>query len=110
MHTTLQSPLPRNFWLISIYLVRWGMALRSYLLPVYDILLCIYREVLNPKVGCVDQIYGYLVNLLYLTNQHRRTHLQLDVMDYLWEEFWTCIMTRKSPVFAPYFMRSICSH
>ncbi|KAM0828610.1 hypothetical protein ACQ4PT_067428 [Festuca glaucescens] len=82
---------------------------QKYLLPVYDILLRICREVLNPKVGCVDQIYGYLVNLLYLTHQHRGTHLQLDVMEYLWEEFWTCIIPRKSPVFAPYFMRFICS-
>ncbi|KAK1616553.1 hypothetical protein QYE76_022070 [Lolium multiflorum] len=80
-----------------------------FLRPVYDILLRINREVLNPKVGCVDQIYGYLGNLLYLTHQHRGTGLHLDVMDYMWEEFWSCIMSRKSPVFAPYFMCFICS-
>ncbi|KAK1627091.1 hypothetical protein QYE76_001406 [Lolium multiflorum] len=55
---------------------------QKFLRPVYDILLRIYREVLNPK---------------------------LDMMDYLWEEFWSCIMSRKSPVFAPYFMCFICS-
>jgi hypothetical protein len=82
---------------------------QKFLRPFYDIILHIYREVINPKVGSVDQIYGYLGNLLYLTHQHRGTGLQLDVMDYLWEEFWSCIMSRKSPVFAPYFMCFICS-
>ncbi|KAK1632082.1 hypothetical protein QYE76_006397 [Lolium multiflorum] len=82
---------------------------QKFLRPVYDILLRIYREVLNPKVGCVDQIYGYLGNLLYLSHQHRDSGLQLDVMDFLWNEFWACIMTRKAPVFAPYFVFVICS-
>ncbi|KAK1693320.1 hypothetical protein QYE76_010017 [Lolium multiflorum] len=82
---------------------------QKFLRPVYDILLRIYREVLNPKVGCVDQIYGYLGNLLYPSHQHRGSGLQLDVMDFLWNEFWACIMTRKAPVFAPYFMFFICS-
>ncbi|KAK1627959.1 hypothetical protein QYE76_002274 [Lolium multiflorum] len=82
---------------------------QKFLRPVYDILLRIYREVLNPKVGCVDQIYGYLGNLLLLSHQHRDTGMQLDVMDFLWNEFWSCIMSRKSPVFAPYFMCFICS-
>ncbi|KAK1693803.1 hypothetical protein QYE76_010500 [Lolium multiflorum] len=82
---------------------------QKFLRPVYDILLRVYREVLNPKVGCVDQIYGYLGNLLYLSHQHRDSGLQLDVMDFLWNEFWACIMTRKAPVFAPYFMFFICS-
>jgi hypothetical protein len=82
---------------------------QKFLRPVYDILLRIYIEVLNPKVGCVDQIYGYLGNLLYLSHQHRDSGLQLDVMDFLWNEFWACIMSRKSPVFAPYFMCFICS-
>ncbi|KAK1652366.1 hypothetical protein QYE76_070171 [Lolium multiflorum] len=82
---------------------------QKFLRPVYDILLRIYREVLNPKVGCVDQIYGYLGNLLLLSHQHRDTGMQLDVMDFLWHEFWACIMARKAPVFAPYFMFFICS-
>ncbi|KAK1633113.1 hypothetical protein QYE76_007428 [Lolium multiflorum] len=82
---------------------------KKFLRPVYDILLRIYREVLNPKVGCVDQIYGYLGNLLYLSHQHRDTGLQLDVMYFLWNEFWACIIARKAPVFAPYFMLFICS-
>jgi hypothetical protein len=82
---------------------------QKFLRPVYDILLRIYREVLNPKVGCVDQIYGYIGNLLYLSHQHRDSGIQLDVMDFLWNEFWACIIARKAPVFAPYFMRFICS-
>ncbi|KAK1644119.1 hypothetical protein QYE76_061924 [Lolium multiflorum] len=96
--------------LVDLYLegeVVYGS--QKFLRPVYDILLRIYREVLNPKVGCVDQIYGYLGNMLYLSHQHRDSGLQLDVMDFLWHEFWACIMTRMAPVFAPYFMFFICS-
>ncbi|KAK1619969.1 hypothetical protein QYE76_025486 [Lolium multiflorum] len=82
---------------------------QKFFRPVYDILLRIYRDVLNPKVVCIDQIYGYLGNLLYLTHQNRDTGLQLDVMDFLWNEFWSCIISRRALVFAPYFMFFICS-
>jgi hypothetical protein len=30
-------------------------------------------------------------------------------MDFLWNEFWACIIARKAPVFAPYFMFFICT-
>jgi hypothetical protein len=81
----------------------------KYLIPIYDILLGIYHEVLNPKVGCKDQIFGFLMNLLYLTYHNRGTGQQLDVMDYIWEGLWTCIISRKAPVYAPYIMRFIAS-
>jgi hypothetical protein len=81
----------------------------KYLIPVYDILMRIYREVLNPKVGCKDQIFGFPTNLLYLTYHNRGTGQQLDVMDYIWEEFWTCIISRKAPVYGTYIMRFIAS-
>ncbi|KAK1621154.1 hypothetical protein QYE76_026671 [Lolium multiflorum] len=107
-HNTLK-PIDKAL-LADVYLegeVVYGS--QKFLHPVYDILLRIYREVLNPKVGCVDQIYGYLGNLLYLTHQNRDSGLQLDVMDFLWNEFWSCIISRKALVFAPYFMCFICS-
>ena len=81
---------------------------QKFLLPVYDIMLRVYRETLNPKVGCHDQIFGFLQNLLYLTHKNKGKGLQLDVMDYIWEELWTGIISCKAPVFAPYIMMFIC--
>ena len=53
-------------------------------------------------------MYGFLQNLLLCTFQNHGTDLQLDVMDYIWNELWNGIISRKAPVFAPYVMKFIC--
>jgi hypothetical protein len=74
-------------YLAPLYFPGWGVpGDTKHLLPVYDIMHQIYREVLNPKVGNIDQIYGFMIDLLLLTHQNRGSGLQLDVMDFIWNE------------------------
>ena len=106
-----KKPIEKKELLADLYMpgnVEHGKI--KFLKPVYDILMRIFREVLNPKVGCQHIFFGFLQNLLLLTHQHRGTGLQLDVMDYIWNELWNGILSRKAPVYAPYLMRFICMH
>jgi hypothetical protein len=106
-HTTKKA-MPRDV-LSELCIPGRGIAGRSKdLLPMYDIMLLIYREVLNPKVGVHDKIHGYLVNLMHYTHKNRGKGKQLDVMNYLWEELHLGIIDRKAHVFAPYLMKFIC--
>ena len=82
----------------DLYIPGWEAAGSSYkLLPTYDIMLRIYRDVLNPKVGNFDQVHGYLVNMMVLTATKRGAGQRLDVMDYIWIERHYAIVMRKTP-------------
>jgi hypothetical protein len=97
--------------LAPLYIPGWGpLGNSKYLLPVYDIMHQIYREVFNSKVGNVDQIHGFMIDLMLLTHQNRGSGLQLDVMDFLWHELQWVLCHKKRPVFAPYIKnRPSCS-
>ena len=82
----------------DLYIPGWAVAGSSYkLLPTYDIMLRIYRDVLNPKVGNFDQVHGFLVNMMVLTATKRGAGEKLGVMDYLWIEMHYAIVMRKTP-------------
>ena len=78
------------------------------LLPTYDIFNRIFRNTLNPKKGNLDEVHGFLVDLLVLTHRNKGRGMQLDSMDYIWHEMRDCSLVRKLPAFAPYIMRLIC--
>jgi hypothetical protein len=61
--------------------------------------------VLNPKVGNPNEIHDFLIDLLYITHPNRGSRVQLDVMDYLWNEIWLVLYYRKRPPFAPYVIK-----
>jgi hypothetical protein len=73
--------------LTHLYILGWGIpGDTKNLLLVYEIMHRIYREVLNPKVGNIDQIHGFMVDLMILTHSNRGSDLKLDVMDFIWNE------------------------
>jgi hypothetical protein len=73
--------------LAPLYIPGWSPpGYSKYLLQVYDIMHRIYREVFNPKVGNIDHIHGFMIDLMLLTHQNRGSCLQLDVMNFLWHE------------------------
>ena len=85
----------------DLYIAGRALAGSAYnLKPIYDIMLRIYRSVLNPKVRNFDQVHGFLVNMMVLTAQKRGKGQQLDVMDYIWYELHYAIVGRKTPPFA----------
>jgi hypothetical protein len=67
---TKTRPMEKKY-LAPLLILGWGVPGDSkHLLPVYDIMHQIYREVLNPKVGNIDQIHGFMIDLLILTHQN----------------------------------------
>jgi hypothetical protein len=68
----------------------------------------IYWEVLNPKVGNIDQIHGFMIDLMLLTHPNRGSDLHLDVMDFIWNEIQWGLCHKKRPPFAPFLMHLIC--
>ena len=93
----------------DLYIASHALAGSAYhLLPTYDIMLRVYRYVLNPKVGNFDQVHGFLVNMMVLTAQKRGQGLQLDVMDFIWHEMHYAVTMRKTPPSAPYVMKLLC--
>jgi hypothetical protein len=92
-----------------LYILGWGvLGDTKHLLPVYDIMHCIYREVLNPKVGNIDQIHGSMIDLMLLTHANIGSGLKLDVMDFIWIEIQWGLCHKKRPPYAPYLMHLIC--
>jgi hypothetical protein len=59
------------------------------------------------KVGNLDQIHGYLVDLMLRTHTEKGKGIPLDVPHYLWNEMFNVVMNRKVPTFAPYIMKFI---
>jgi hypothetical protein len=77
------------------------------LLPTWDIMLRIYRETIGPKGGNFDELHSFEVDLMYNSLTKQGTGEKLDVMDYIYNEMWSCVMEKKLPTFAPYIMRLI---
>ena len=55
-----------------------------------------------PKVGNIDQIHGFQVDLLVNTYRNRGKGLRLDVMDYIWNEMTLVCTMKRVPAFCPY--------
>ena len=75
--------------------------------PTYDILHRIFRETVNPKVGNLDEIMGYLKDLLLAVHENRGKGKKLDVMDFIWHEMWGVIVCKRNACYGPFIMRII---
>ncbi|KAK1609042.1 hypothetical protein QYE76_032715 [Lolium multiflorum] len=85
-----------------LYIKGWGIPGKSAdLLPTWDIMLRVYRETIGPK-GCnLDEMHTYEVDLMANSHAKQGTGERLDVMDYIYNEMWSCVMEKKLPIFAP---------
>ena len=81
------------------------------LLPLYDILLRMFRESIAPSAGNNDAIRGGLVNLLHFAHETatqgtlRPNANPVDVMDYIFNEMYDSMINKKVPPYAPYVMK-----
>ncbi|KAK1664681.1 hypothetical protein QYE76_052840 [Lolium multiflorum] len=95
--------------MINLYIAGRAVCGSAYdLLPTYDIMNQIFRNTINPKKSNQDEVHGFLVNLLVLTQQNQGSGKQLDCMDYIWHEMRDCAFLCKLCAFAPYIIRLIC--
>ncbi|KAK1603511.1 hypothetical protein QYE76_037586, partial [Lolium multiflorum] len=91
-----------------LYIKGWGIPGKSAdLLPTWDIMLRVYRETIGPKGGNLDELHLYEVDLMANSFAKRGTGEKLDVMDYIYNEMWSCVMEKKLPSYAPYIMKLI---
>ncbi|KAK1663429.1 hypothetical protein QYE76_051588 [Lolium multiflorum] len=79
----------------------------SGLQPVYDIMLRIYRETIAVKVGNVDEIHSFVIDLMLQTHLRKGKGVKMDVMDCLWNQIFLRVVEKRSPAFAPYIMKLI---
>jgi hypothetical protein len=82
------------------------------LLPLYDILLRMFRANIAPSGGNNDSIRGGLVHLLHharLVFEAGREceGMELDVMYFIFSEMKIAMLDKKIPPYAPYIMRLI---
>ncbi|KAK1607359.1 hypothetical protein QYE76_031032 [Lolium multiflorum] len=91
-----------------LYIKGWGIPGKSAdLLPTWDIMLRVYRETIGPKGGNLDELHLYEVDLMANSFAKRGTGEKIDVMDYIYNEMWSCVMEKKLPSYAPYIMKLI---
>ena len=57
---------------------------RLVLIPFLDIMHRIFRTSLFPRVGNLDQVHSYLVNMLLLCEEYKNTTQTLDVCSIMW--------------------------
>jgi len=77
------------------------------LYPPYDIMHRIYRSVLNPKVGNLDEIHGFLRTLMVMTHQFKTKGKKLDIADFIWNELFHVILNKKNACHGPLIMKII---
>ena len=71
----------------------------KYLLPTWDIMNRIFRDTVAAKVGNFDEIHGYQVDLMVNTYRNRGKGIQLDVMDYIWNEMTLVAILKRVPAY-----------
>ncbi|KAK1614654.1 hypothetical protein QYE76_020171 [Lolium multiflorum] len=87
-----------------LYIKGWGIPGKSAdLLPTWDIMLRVYRETIGPKGGNLDELHLYEVDLMANSFAKKGTGEKLDVMDYIYNEMWSCVMEKKLPSFALHY-------
>jgi len=83
------------------------------LLPVYDILLRMFRHTIAPSGGNNNEIRGGLVNLMvyahnvFMEDDPQENAFPIDVMDFIFHEIYDAVIGRKVPPYAPYIMKLI---
>jgi hypothetical protein len=78
------------------------------ILPTYDIMNRVFHNTFDPKKGNIDEVHGFLVDLLVLTHLNQGCGKQIDSMYDIWHEIRDCSLVRKLPAFSTYIMRLIC--
>ena len=81
---------------------------------MYNLLLRLFRETIAPRAGNLDEIRQGTINLLlrsHMLFQKGPNYMceGIDVMDFIFQEMWICLLNKKTLVYAPYVMALIIS-
>jgi hypothetical protein len=109
----IHSPLPAvKDDLIDLYGPKGIVGEVSGLLPLYDLLVRIFRENIAPSGGNNDVVRGPLVDLLLFAHRCAKStnpnaDFSLDVMDFIFNEMFDAMVIKSSLPYAPFIMRLI---
>ena len=79
----------------------------TYELPAFlDILHRVFRETLFPRIGNLDMVHSYLVDMLLFCQRKKEqnTGESLDISHVMWSELLSAISERKCPIYGPFIM------
>ena len=79
----------------------------TYELPAFlDILHRVFRETLFPRIGNLDQVHSYLMDMLLFCQREKgqNTEESLDISHVMWSELVSAISERKCPIYGPFIM------
>jgi hypothetical protein len=109
----IHTPLPVNKNLLcDLYGPNGVPGQVAGLLPLYDLLVRIFRENIAPSGGNNDAIRSSLVDLLIFshdcaTSTDPNADFSLDVMDFIFNEIYDAMVSRGSLPYAPFIMKLI---
>jgi hypothetical protein len=109
----IHSPLPVDKEQLSaLYGPKGTVGEVAGLLPLYDLLVRIFRENIAPSGGNNDAICGSLVDLLIFAHEcaestDPNTDFSLDMMDFIFNEIFDAMVSKGSLPYAPFIMRLI---
>jgi hypothetical protein len=109
----IHSPVPADKELLSDLYGPKGVVGEIYgLLPLYDMLVRIFRKNIAPSGGNNDAIRASLVDLLIYAHEcaestDPNTDFCLDVMDFIYNEMFHAMINKGSLPYAPFIMRLI---
>ena len=71
-----------------------------------DILHRVFRETLFPRIGNLDMVHSYLVDMLLFCQREKEqnTGESLDISHVMWSELLSAISERKCPIYGPFIM------
>ena len=77
--------------------------------PYLDILHHIFRETLFPRIGNLDMVHSYLVDMLLFCQHEKKanTGQSLDISHVMWSELLSAVSEHKCPIYGPFIMRLI---
>jgi hypothetical protein len=109
----IHSPLPVDKEQFSaLYGPKGTVGEVAGLLPLYDLLVRVFRENIAPSGGNNDAICGSLVDLLIFAHECAEStdpnaDFSLDVMDFIFNEIFDAMVSKGSLPYAPFIMRLI---
>jgi hypothetical protein len=100
---------PDKNCLAPLYTSKGKIGTIKGLLPLYNILLRMFRENISPSGGNRDAIRAALVELIFLSHRcfviiDPNEDFKLDVMHYIFNEMHDAMLSKRTPPYAPYIM------
>ena len=106
-HCNTTSTHKQSLWPYCTLKINPVTQKETYELPTFlDILHRNFRETLFPRIGNLDMVHSYLVDML-LFCQHEKeenTGDSLDISHVMWSELVSAISERKCPIYGPFIM------